>query len=443
MDGHFAIKRMSLVGLHGNTATFLAETAFVRIYVEENMRSSITETLRKILGRPVSVEITVPDQSTRPANESDRAFRQRASGPTAIAETLAEMLDPNRMTPVPDAPNNKTVGDEHPLGGDLSALDARWSPRSITELSASGTSAAMHWVLRDYLARGTVTSLSGLPKSGKTLWLCYLLRAMGRDNENFCGRAVERTKALVITEEAAVWWEERRHRIGIGAHVELLIRPFGGRPDFKTWQQFIGHIAGLVRSRRYGLVVFDTLPYHWPVRDENAADDVLTALETLHTLTSAHASVLVIAHTRKSDGGEGRATRGSGALKGFADVVVELRRHDPERAGDRRRVLTGYSRSHETPRELVVDFDVVGGYSAVGSKSKARTQDRSAVLRQILPETRPGATVDELRARWPTHGPVRPGVRTLRRDLEEMRLVGQACRTGTGRRPDPFRYALS
>ncbi len=53
---------------------------------------------------------------------------------------------------------------------------------------------------------------------------------------------------------------------------------------------------------------------------------------------------------------DGQAARGSGALTGFADVVMELSCY--RRA--RRRRICAYSRYVETPRHLIIELNAAG-----------------------------------------------------------------------------------
>jgi len=159
----------------------------------------------------------------------------------------------------------------------------------------------------------------------------------------------------------------------------------------------------------------------------------------LHQLSATGAALLMSHHPRKSDGSEGTASRGSGALPGFVDTIVELRRYDPERDTDRRRVLRGYSRFSETPHETVLELRPGNvGYVTLGGKSDVRQADRLAVIVRILPGVAPGLTVEEVHAAWPDDAGIpRPSVRTLKGDLTACR---QAIFTGTGVKGDPKRY---
>ena len=54
-------------------------------------------------------------------------------------------------------------------------------------------------------------------------------------------------------------------------------------------------------------------------------------------------AILLVHHLGKNDRGEGAASRGSGALPGFVDVIVEMRRFEADDRNDRKRVLAGWS----------------------------------------------------------------------------------------------------
>lgn len=357
-----------------------------------------------------------------------------------IDPEVARLLYPSRglTAPTRDGLQTHSGTGPHARGERNADPDPRWAPRPLSALSPEGTDTP--WILHGYLARGATTNFTGLWKIGKTTWLTRFLKTLDGRSGEFCGQPVAPTLALVISEESDRLWALRRDDLGIGDHVEVITRPFLGRPDFRTWEQLVAHVAGQVKACDRGLVVFDALPNLWPVRDENDAAGVLTALMPLNALTEAGAAVLLMTHPAKTDAGEGRATRGTGALGGFVDVIVEMRRFDPERREDTRRVLTAYSRFDETPGEVVLAFDRELGYSVVGTKADARAEDRTGTVMELLPDAPPGATVEELLERWPAEGVPRPGKQTLRGDLNAEFAKETVHRTGSGKKGDPHRY---
>jgi hypothetical protein len=250
--------------------------------------------------------------------------------------------------------------------------------------------------------------------------------------------AVAPGRVLIVSEEGVTLWARRRDELDIGDHVEIIFRPFKAKPVWREWERFVEHVARLVRSRGYKLVVLDTLASLLPVKSENESAEVLRALVPLHQITESGAGLLLIHHPRKSDGDEGTASRGSGALPGWVDIIVELRRYAPNDRQDTRRTLVGLSRFDETPDELVVELSP-DGYRTVGSKAEAKRCDRVVALREILPAEPPGMTAEEVRDAWSDGGVPKPGLRTIRGDLEQ--LAGVVV-TGAGTKGDPKRYSI-
>src|SRR5438552_16781898 len=74
---------------------------------------------------------------------------------------------------------------------------------------------ATSWLWDGYLARGCVTLLTSQWKSGKTTLLALLLARREAGGE-LAGLAVAPGRTAVVSEEAALLWEERRQRLGFG-----------------------------------------------------------------------------------------------------------------------------------------------------------------------------------------------------------------------------------
>lgn len=304
-------------------------------------------------------------------------------------------------------------------------------------ISQLGEGDSVDWLWNGYLAADHMTLFTGLWKAGKTTLLAHLLREFGKGGD--LGGRVQPSRVLVVSEESRALWKRRRDEIGIGDHVHLYNRPFLGRPTRHKWECFIVHVAELVKSERYRVVVFDTISSLWPVGDENDAAKVLEVLGTLHRITGAGAAILLVHHPRKGDAGEGQAARGSGALPGFVDVIMELRRYAPQDREDRRRTLTTYSRFDETPPEAVMELTDTG-YVVIGTKTEARRADRLKVVTDILPSEAPGLTVDEILAAWPAESVPKPGKRTLQGDVRQGVADGRLEAAGQGTKGKPIRY---
>ncbi len=319
----------------------------------------------------------------------------------------------------------------------------RWTPKPVTALSSEGVQAT--WVWDGYLAKGAVTLLVGLWKAGKTTLLSWLAKALSSDAGEFAGRAAKAKRILFVTEESEALWCRRRDELGLGERVEIISRPFLGRHTMETWIEFLMHVATLVLARGFDLVVFDTLPNLSPVEDENDNARTITALAPMHAIGEAGAAILLSGHPRKGDGTEGQAMRGAGATPAFVDIIVELRRYDAERRADSRRTLAAYSRYDETPDELVLDYDPDAGYRSVGTKADTSASDRLKVVRRILSGSSTGMTPEAIRGEWPDGSVAKPGLRTIKLDLE--RALGEMppwlARTGAGVRGNAHHYQLS
>ena len=310
------------------------------------------------------------------------------------------------------------------------------SPVPLSQLQPEA--AAGGWLLYGVLRPGAIVLLTALWKCGKTTWISHLLAAFGHGGA-FCGLQLEPARLLVITEEPADLWIQRRDRLHIGDHVDALVRPFRRRPTEKEWAAFIDRVAAWTAEQGYQAVIIDPLPNFWPVWDENNAAQVIAALAPLRGLTDLGAAVLLVMHPRKSDGAEGTAARGSGALAAFPDILIEMRRMNPSDRKDRRRVLTGLSRYRETPAELVVELSADESvYAALGDRAEAGGQRRADQIEAVLPDDGAGLTPEEILEAWP-EGEAPPGKRTLELALAE----GAGLRwlvAGLGKKGDPFRY---
>lgn len=177
--------------------------------------------------------------------------------------------------------------------------------------------------------------------------------------------------------------------------------------------------------------MFDTLANLWPVKDENSATEVVSAVLPVQALARDRA-VLLVHHLRKSDGAEGTAARGSGALAGLVDIMAELRRLKGAPGGDRRRVLTAYGRPAGVPAEWVVERREDGTYSGrdpdADSGRAERVQQREkkaderkaelrAAIRRLLEEKGTPQTRKELWESLPDE--LRVNERVFRETLDE------------------------
>jgi len=229
--------------------------------------------------------------------------------------------------------------------------------------------------------------------------------------------------------------------MSLAGKLDFLIRPFTGRPRFSDWEKFIDYLRSLILDRSYDLVVFDTIANLWPVKDENDAAAVQAALMPLHQVVSEKTGMQLVHHTRKSDGGEATASRGSGALMAFVDTIVEFRRFAPTERDNKKRIITGYGRHEETPSEVVVELTDEGYVSCGGDRESIAVQDVTAGIVGILPTKAPGYTTEQLMDMWP--GDASPRRATFLAALRGGVESGAWNREGEGKKGSPYTYWMS
>jgi hypothetical protein len=297
-----------------------------------------------------------------------------------------------------------------------------------------------NWLWHGFVARHSVTLLSSLWKAGKTTLLAHLLKSFEAGGL-FCGRTVRPARVLYITEESESLWAQRRDTLGIADHVHFQIRPFKCRPSNLSWVALIQHAQKHVEAQPFDVVFLDPLTTLWPVEKENEAGLVSGALMPLRCI-SEKAAVVLIHHFRKSGGDEATGSRGSGALTGFVDTIIELRRYNAGDRKDRRRVLSAYGRYEETPDETVIELTETG-YVARGDKQQVQRGSTADIIAEVLTNEAPGWTWEEVKgavdAELGDEGPG-PGKGKLLEALNEGADAGRWNRAGAGVKGDPFHY---
>jgi hypothetical protein len=304
--------------------------------------------------------------------------------------------------------------------------------------AAAGTTC---WVWDGYLAHDNVTLLTSQWKSGKTTLLALLL-ARREAGGLFAGRAVRPGRSVVVSEETPLLWDERRQKLGFGPSAGFQCRPFAGKPTAQQWPALVERLAELHARRGVDLAVIDPLAAFLPGRGENSAELMLEALMPLRRLAAQGVAVLLLHHPRKGAAADGQAARGSGALAGLADIVVEMRHFGRAASPDRRRVLYGYSRHERTPNDLVVELNPEGTeYACLGTLEDMDFAAAWDVLRAAFEGAHTKLTRAEVAARRPA-GEAWPGDGLLLRRLGQAVSRGVLLREGTGRKGSPHRFWL-
>jgi hypothetical protein len=315
----------------------------------------------------------------------------------------------------------------------------RYVPQSLADLKAAARG-SRHWLWHGYLAAGNLTLLTSLWKAGKSTLISVLLARM-KTGGTIAGLPVAAGRAVVVSEEPPEKWVERSRLVDLDGHVDWFCLPFTGTPTEDAWLELLGRIARLHEHRPITLLVIDSLSNLSPMRSENDAVQMLRPLQPLRRLTERGVSGLIAHHPKKGATLPGQAARGSGALSGFVDIIVEMHALS-RRPDDRRRLLRSFSRHSATPPSLVIEWTPDGAdYRSLGTSAELDYEHGWPLLHAILDQSEGPLTRREILRRWPD-STVSPSGLTLWKWLGRAVQEGRVLQNGRGHRRDPFRYQL-
>ncbi|MEI7687897.1 MAG: AAA family ATPase, partial [Planctomycetota bacterium] len=227
---------------------------------------------------------------------------------------------------------------------DVAAIE----PTPITQLVRLNTN--REYLLDKFILRNTTTLLSGYWKAGKTTFFSWLILSLIK-GDTFLGLTCRPSKVLIVTEEDADIWCDRRDALGLTDQVGVIVNPFLSKPTLGVWREFIKRLVVIVKRDGYDIVFMDTIFTLWCVNDENDAGEVTAAMLPIRELKE-QAAVFFGAHLNKADSTQGRGTRGSGALPSSVDTILELRRKS-DNIEDTRRELAALGRYSPPPVTLI------------------------------------------------------------------------------------------
>lgn len=303
------------------------------------------------------------------------------------------------------------------------------------------TGPAVEWIWHGYLARGNLTLLTSVWKAGKTTLMTGLLRALAA-GDMFLGLPCAAGRVTVISEESREHWAARVRQCPIGPHAQLLARPFVTRPTEHEWDALIDLQRARAGRGELDLLVVDPLASFLPGRSESDAGTLLRFLEPLQRLAAEGVAVLVLHHPRKKPADEGSTARGSGALLGYVDVILELTRAGSLRGDENRRRLIGLSRTGDTPRQLHYVWDSgTAAFTVCADLASQRFEDNWPKIHDLLRQRTAAATHHEILLDWPV-GPDKPSATQLYLWLNRAWETRRLRRQGQGRKSNPYRYRL-
>jgi hypothetical protein len=310
-----------------------------------------------------------------------------------------------------------------------------------SELGAGGEG-HRSWLWDGYLAPGKVTALVSAPKIGKTTLVARLLARTEKGGE-LAGLRVAPARVIVVSEEAKADWDARCRQLGIGQNVRFVCRPFqGARPTDRQWFALIAGLQAAHRQEPVDLIVLDALATLLPGYAETCAPKLLDCLLPLQALAHAGPAVWLMHHPAKGQRADGQSARGSGALAGLADIIMEMTGMRRARSRDRRRRICAYSRYVDTPRHRVIELTAdATDYLVHTDAAGTPLAQPWGEVQHLLSQATCKLSQEAILARWPAEDGA-PERSTLSRWLKRATAQGVICCSGSGYRGDPFVYWL-
>jgi hypothetical protein len=316
-----------------------------------------------------------------------------------------------------------------------------YDTQPMDQLDVAAETPPTGWLWDGYLARGNLTLLTSLWKAGKTTLLTGLLRSLA-DGEPFLGRDCEAARVVVVSEESRQHWLTRLASMPVGPHTRLMSRPFRGRPTPDQWNELVDRCFAMRQRGELDLIAIDPLASFLPGHSDSDAGTLLEMLHPLQRLAADGVAVLLLHHPRKKASDEGSSARGSGALLGFVDIIVELSRVGRLNSDRRRRKLIAFSRYEATPHKLYYQWDPESGdFQHMPNPIESRFRDNWPILKAMLNMRTAPSTHLEVLMDWPADREP-PSAATLYDWLNRATAEELLSRCGTGRKNDPYRYLL-
>lgn len=292
--------------------------------IEDYLQFAEPEPERRVGAAPkLNDEIPEGDRNATLTSAGGTMQRRGMAREAIVAALLAENAA-RCKPPLPDREVEQIARSVSRYEPEAAKLRARRSLRVLTvpELDALPQP---EWQVEGLVPEGSLVVLYGPPSSGKTFLALDLALhvATGRD---WLGHEVRGGGVLYVAAEGVAGMRAR-----VGAWRET--HNPDDLSDFRLVPETVdllsredaAALAALCRKHETRLVVMDTLARCLPGADENAAKDVGMAIRRLDDIRGASgATCLLIHHTGK----DGAVERGSSALRGAADTMLEVSADD-------------------------------------------------------------------------------------------------------------------
>ena len=333
-------------------------------------------------------------------------------------------------------PKDETAPSEAPTA-ETKFPEPRFKYRTAREIRDE-TPPEPPWILKPWVEEGGITEIIGLPKAaGKTTLVMNMVRAAVHGGD-FLGKISRKTPVVYLTEENSASLREALKRAELLHATDL---------HCLRWHDTIGRSASwestvwdaICKCHHVGsrLLIIDTIGRFAHMRhdSENDAGANLELIKPVKKATAYNIAVVIIRHQRKMGGGVAVAGRGSSALEGEVDIIVQIQRPSGNTEATLRELRT-LSRFDETPERLIINR--IGNGYEVRDGLATISEDAESKILAVAPGSQPGAmTGPEL------HAAADVKKTTGNEAIERLVKSGQLSVSGTGKRNDARRYWVS
>jgi hypothetical protein len=280
------------------------------------------------------------------------------------------------------------------------------------------------WVVEGLIVRGGLTVPYGPPKVGKGTWLLYAMRQVLAGEPCFGRRVAAGPVLWIDLEQGRRLMRRKIDEARAGGLLHPLHVYSGAPPTLAEVEDMTGRTAAVA-------IVIDSLSRFLGMENENDNAEMTGRIGPLVEMAQRlDVAIIPIHHERKSGGEHGAGMRGSSALFGLVDVAIQVKREPGDDETLRR--LECVSRYDESNgRRLVIQRNSDFSFTLMGSPVDRR---RGRTLDVIGSES---LTLEEIAGRLEVTR------QAADLDVRALHEAGRLSRTGTGKRGDPYRFAVS
>jgi hypothetical protein len=151
---------------------------------------------------------------------------------------------------------------------------------------------------------------------------------------------------------------------------------------------------------------------------------------------------MILHHPRKKASAEGCSARGSGALLGFVDIILEMQLLGRLKCDETRRRLVSLSRHRTTPKQLTYQWTPgTPDFRIVDDPNRTRYLENWETLQAILKRRDRASSAADLLTDWPPDREA-PSRSSLYQWLMRAADEGKVSRSGFGTKKEPYRFLV-